>query len=107
MTRDNTSLLKVVVVAVLLICMAIYFVVGSFGLVMGAFCFDQGQSPGAWSCFAGINAIFSLPPILGVLAAWIQFFRGRLRSSLILGTLPLALIALAYIALFFITSSYF
>lgn len=93
-------------VVALLALMGVYALVASFGLVMSAFCFDQGTSAGAWSCFAGINAIFSAPPALALLVGWVQFFRKQYRVALVIGAIPLLLVALAYGALFVFTSSW-
>lgn len=86
--------------------MVVYGLIAAVGFVMGAFCFDQGTSPGAWGCFLGINGVFSGPAIVAIVVGWIQFFRKRLRSAIIIAAIPALLAGIAYVVLFFVTASY-
>jgi hypothetical protein len=98
--------MAILTVVVLLALMGVYALVASFGFVMSAFCFDQGTSSGAWSCFTGINSIFSGPSVIAIIVGWVQFFRKRYRAALLIGAIPLTLVAIAYVALFFMNSSW-
>lgn len=92
--------MKWVAVVVLLALIAVYVLLGSFGFVMSAFCFDPGTEPAAWQCFAAINSIFILPALLCVIAGIVLLFRRRYTWSMAVAAIPalLAAIGLAVIA---------
>lgn len=92
--------MAILTVVALLALMGVYALVASFGFVMSAFCFYQGTNDGTWGCFAGINSIFSGPSAIAIIVGWVQFFRKCYRAALLIGAIPLALIAIAYVALF-------
>jgi hypothetical protein len=98
--------MQIVTVLLLLGLMVAYGLIAAVGFVMGAFCFDQGTSPGAWGCFLGINGVFSGPAVIAIIVGWVQFFRRRFRSALVIAAIPALLAAIAYVVLFFVTASY-
>lgn len=98
--------MKWVAILVVLGLIAVYFVIGSFGFVMSAFCFDAGTEPEAWRCFTVINAIFILPAVIAVLAGIVLLFRRRYRWAMGVAAAPAVLVAIAYVVLFFANAMY-
>ena len=86
--------MKWVAVVVLLALIAVYVLLGSFGFVMSAFCFDRGTEPAAWQCFAGINAVFILPALICVLAGIVLLIRRRYTWSMAVAAIPALLAAI-------------
>ena len=92
-------MLVVLAIVVLLVLTAGYVVVGGFGLVMSAFCFDPGTSPQAWSCFLGINAVFIAPSVICLLIAVVFLIRRRPVAAMIVGAIPAVLVAIGFAVL--------
>ena len=92
--------MKWVAIVVLLALVAVYVLLGSFGFVMSAFCFDAGTEPAAWQCFAGINALFILPALICVLAGVVLLFRRRYAWAMAVAAIPalLAVVGFAVVA---------
>ncbi len=99
-------MLVVLAIVVLLVLTAGYVVVGGFGLVMSAFCFDAGTSPQAWSCFLGINAVFIAPSVICLLIAVVFLIRRRPVAAMIVGAIPAVLVAIGYAVLAIANSSF-
>lgn len=89
--------MKWVAVVVLLALIAVYVLLGSFGFVMSAFCFDAGTEPAAWQCFAGINALFILPALICVLAGVVLLFRRRYAWAMAVAAIPALLAAVGFV----------
>ena len=92
--------MKWVAIVVLLGLAVVYVLIGSFGFVMSAFCFDAGTEPQAWQCFTAINAIFVLPAVVCVIAGIVLLFRRRYKWAMAVAAIPAALALLAYVGLF-------
>ena len=86
--------MKWAAIVVLLALVAVYVLLGGFGLVMSAFCFDAGTEPAAWQCFAGINAIFILPALICMLAGVVLLIRRRYAWSMAVAAIPALLAAI-------------
>jgi hypothetical protein len=97
----------VLAIVVLLLLAAGYVVVGSFGLVMSAFCFDAGTSPQAWNCFVGINTAFIAPSVICLLIAIVLLIRRRPVASMIVGAIPAMLVAVGSAVVAIVNLSYF
>lgn len=89
--------MKWVAILVLLALIAVYVLLGSFGFVMSAFCFDAGTEPAAWQCFAAINSLFILPALICVLAGIVLLIRGRYRWSMAVAAIPALLAAIGLV----------
>jgi hypothetical protein len=92
--------MKWVAILVLLGLIALYVMIGGFGLVMSAFCFDAGTSQQAWQCFTGINLIFILPSLICVIAGIVLLLLRRYKWSIAVAATPAALALVAYLLLF-------
>ena len=100
-------MMRVLAVVVLLALVAAYVMVGGFGLVMSAFCFDAGTSQAAWNCFYGINAAVIGPMVICVIAGVVLILVGRPIAAMIVAAIPGAVVAIGYAVLFISSSSYF
>lgn len=91
--------MKWVAMIVLLALVAVYVLLGSFGFVMSAFCFDAGTEPAAWQCFAAINSIFILPTLICVLAGVVLLIRRRYTWSMAVAAIPALLAGIGFVVL--------
>ena len=98
--------MRVLAIVSLVVLAAFYVLVAGFGLVMSAFCFDAGTSPEAWSCFLGINGVVMGIPVVALVVGIVLLIRRRPIGAIIAGAIPAALVAIGYVALFVISSSY-
>jgi len=98
--------MRVLAIVSLLVLAGFYVLVGGFGLVMSAFCFDAGTSPEAWSCFFGINGVSMGVPVIALIVGVVLLIRRRPIGAIIAGAIPAALVAIGYVALFITSSSY-
>ena len=98
--------MKWVAILVLVGLAAIYVLIGSFGFVMSAFCFDAGTEPAAWQCFTAINLIFALPALICVIASLVLLILRRYKWSMLVASIPAVLAAVALAVIFFANAMY-
>jgi hypothetical protein len=98
--------MKWAAILVLLGLIILYAVIGSFGFVMSAFCFDAGTEPAAWQCFTTINLIFLLPALICVIGGAVLLIFRRYKWSMIVAAIPAALTAVGLAVVFFANATY-
>ena len=97
--RYRGQTMKWLAIAVLLGLAVVYVLIGSFGFVMSAFCFDAGVQSEAWQCFTAINLIFVVPAAGCVIAGIVLLFRRRYKWAMAVAAIPAALAVLAFVGL--------
>ena len=85
---------------------SLYVIIGGFGFVMSAFCFDAGVEAAAWQCFTAINLIFLLPALICVIAGAVLLVRRRYKWSMVVAAIPAALAAVGLAVIFFANALY-
>lgn len=98
--------MKWVAILLLVGMTALYVLLGSFGFVMSAFCFDAGTEPDAWQCFTAINLIFVLPALICVIGGLVLLVLRRYKWSMVVASVPALLAAIALVVIFFANAMY-
>lgn len=98
--------MKWAAILVLLGLIALYAIIGSFGFVMSAFCFDAGTEPAAWQCFTTINLIFLLPALICVIAGVVLLILRRYKWSMVVAAIPAALAAAGLAVIYLANAMY-